>query len=299
MAYVTACALGNAVTSYTDILYASADARLELYARDYGGNGMPVLCLHGLTRNSADFAALADHLAGRYRVIVPDVRGRGRSQWDDQPANYIPPVYVQDTFALMKHLGIARAAIVGTSMGGIMAMIMAALAPQMVAGMVLNDVGPELDLAGLKRIASYTGKGKPVATWAEAAEAARAINAVAFPRYGDADWMAFARRLFVEKDGVPVAAYDPAIAVAFTPPPDAPPPFDMWPMWDKISDIPVLSIRGELSDLLSPDTVAQMAARHAGMSAVTVPDVGHAPMLDEPAAIAAIDTFLENLEDHT
>ncbi len=111
--------------------------------------------------------------------------------------------------------------------------------------------------------------------------------------------MAFARRLFVERDGVPVAAYDPAIAVAFTPPKDAPPPppFDMWPMWDKTSDIPVLSVRGELSDLLSPDTVAQMAARHPGMTAVTVPGVGHAPMLDEPAAVAAIDTFLKNLED--
>ena len=281
-----------------DIFHASADGRLTLYARDYGGQGMPVLCMHGLTRNSADFAELAEHLSPRYRVIVPDVRGRGRSAWDDQPTNYLPPVYVQDMFSLLAHLGVARAAMIGTSMGGIMAMIMAALAPQTVIGMALNDVGPELDPAGLKRIASYTGKGKPVTSWAEAAEAARAINATAFPHYGDHDWMAFARRLFVEKDGVPVLNYDPAIAQAFTPPKDAPPPppFDMWPMWDKFSDIPVLSIRGETSDLLSTDTVAQMQARHPGITAVTVPGIGHAPMLDEPVAIAAIDTFLAHLE---
>ena len=279
-----------------DIFHRSADDRLELYARDYGGDGLPVLCMHGLTRNSADFAGLAAHLSPRYRVIVPDVRGRGRSQWDDQPANYVPPVYVQDMFVLLKRLDVERAALIGTSMGGLMAMIMAALAPQMVAGMVLNDVGPELDPAGLKRIASYTGKGKPVATWAEAAEAARAINGVAFPHYGDDDWMAFARRLYVERDGVPVAAYDPAIAQAFVPQDPPAPPVDLWPLVDKISDIPVLSIRGELSDLLAPDTMAQMRARHPGMVAVTVPGVGHAPMLDEPAAVSAIDTFLEKLK---
>ena len=278
-----------------DIFYRSADDRLELYACDYGGDGMPVLCMHGLTRNSADFAALAEHLSPRYRVIVPDVRGRGRSAWDDQPANYIPPVYVQDMLKLLADLGIERAALIGTSMGGLMAMIMAALSPQTVAGMVLNDVGPELDPAGLKRIASYTGKGKPVATWAEAAAAARAINDVAFPHYGDADWMAFARRLFIEKDGVPVAASAPAIAQAFVPQDPPAPPVDLWPLWDKTSDIPVLSIRGELSDLLAPDTVAQMGARHPGMAAVTVPGVGHAPMLDEPSALTAIDTFLKSL----
>lgn len=286
--------------AHTDIFHDSADKRLRLYARDYGGPGVPVLCMHGLTRNSADFADLARHLSPRYRVIVPDVRGRGKSAWDDQPANYLPPVYVQDMFGLLAELGIARAVLIGTSMGGLMAMIMAALGPQMVAGMVLNDVGPELDPAGLKRIASYTGKGKPVATWADAAAAARAINEVAFPHYGDDDWMAFARRLFIEKDGAPVLAYDPAIANAFAPAKEATdppaPPADLWPLWDKIADIPVLSIRGELSDLLNPDTVAQMQARHRGMTAVTVPGVGHAPMLDEPAALAAIDAFLTDME---
>ncbi len=284
------------MSGYSDIFHPSADGRLTLYARDYGGDGLPVLCMHGLTRNSADFEALAEHLSPRYRVIVPDVRGRGRSDWDSEPANYMPPVYVQDMFRLLGELGITRAVLVGTSMGGLMAMIMAALAPQMVIAMALNDVGPELDPKGLARIASYTGKATPVATWDDAAAAVRAINEVAFPHYDDNDWMAFATRLYHEgPDGGPVSSYDPDIALAFAPKDPPAPPVDLWPLWDKASDIPALSLRGELSDLLAPDTVAQMLARHPGLTAVTVPGVGHAPMLDEPLAVAAIDAFLERL----
>lgn len=282
---------------FEDVFYTSADGRLTLYARDYGGTGSPVLCMHGLTRNSADFESIAAHLSPRYRVIAADMRGRGKSGYDPEPLYYTPAVYSQDMITLLGHLGIGRAALIGTSMGGIMAMIIGVTAPQMVAGMVLNDVGPVIDQAGLDRIASYTGKSPPILSWADAAARARATNAVAFPHYTDDDWMAFARRTYHEgEDGLPVSSYDPAIAIAFAPPPpDAPRP-DLWPLWDGLKAIPVLSLRGELSDLLSGATVQAMAARHAGLTSVTVPGVGHAPMLDEAVAVAAIDDFLSKLE---
>jgi len=289
---------------YDDVYFPGApipdeNARLTLYARDYGApfDGAPsVLCLHGLTRNSADFEWIAEHLSDRYRVVVADQRGRGRSQWDPEPAHYSPAVYVQDMLGLLDHLGIAKTAIVGTSMGGLMAMVMGVVARDRMSAVVINDVGPDIEAAGLARIASYTGKTQPPATWADAADIARFINAVAFPDYGLDDWMAFARRLFLEKDGVPVPAYDPAIAAGLKPqsdPPVAPP--DLWPMWDALQSLPILAIRGGLSDLLSAATLAKMAEHHAGMIAVTVPNRGHAPMLDEPLAVAAIDTFLASL----
>jgi len=287
--------------TYTDVYYPSADQRLTLYARDYGvpfDDAPTVLCLHGLTRNSADFEWIAAHLSRRYRVIAADQRGRGLSDWDPEPANYTPAVYSLDMLGLLNHLGIARTAIIGTSMGGLMAMILGVTARGRLSGLVINDVGPDIEATGLARIASYTGKTKPAANWADAAEIARFINEIAFPDYGPDDWMAFARRLFREKDGVPVTAYDPAISGAFKPQSDAPvAPPDLWPMWDGLQGLPVLAIRGALSDLLSPATLDRMGERHAGMLAVTVPNRGHAPMLDEPEAVAAIDAFLANLSE--
>ena len=285
--------------SYSDVYFPSADKRLTLYARDYGipFDGAPaVLCLHGLTRNSADFEWLAAHLSPRYRVIAADMRGRGRSEWDVVPVNYNPAVYVQDMLGLLDQLGIARVAVIGTSMGGLMAMIMGVMARDRMSGAVINDVGPEIEAAGLARIASYTGKTAPIASWADAAKTAQFINAVAFPDYGADDWMAFARRLFREEGGVPVPAYDPGIAAGLKPQSDAPvAPPDLWPMWDGLQGLPILAIRGALSDLLSPVTLDRMAEHHAGMIAVTVPNRGHAPMLDEPEAVAAIDIFLAEL----
>ncbi len=291
---------------YKDIWYDSADLRLKLYARDYGGasngQGTPVICMHGLTRNSADFESIATHLSERYRVISVDQRGRGKSHWDPEPAYYNPAVYVQDMFKLMGDLGITRAVLIGTSMGGIMAMIMGSMAPQAVIGMVINDVGPVIDLAGLERIKSYVGKSPPITSWLDAAARARETNGVAFPDYTDHDWLAFARRTYhVGPDDVPVSSYDPAISGAFDPdkpatvqPTLAPP--DMWGLWDTLKPIPVLAIRGGLSDLLSAETLTEMGARHPDTRLVTVPNRGHAPMLDEPIAVAAIDDFIQALE---
>lgn len=280
---------------YRDIRFKSADERLNLYARDYSGEGVPVLCLHGLTRNSADFEALAAQLSPHYRVIAPDVRGRGLSDYDPEPMNYQPGVYAQDVFALLKHLDLARCVVVGTSMGGIMGMIMGAMAPQSLIGLTLNDVGPELDPAGLTRIAAYTGKVEPACDWAEAAERCRTSNAQAFPDYGEADWLAFARRTYRETPDGPAPAYDPNIAVPFKAAEGAAPP-DMWGLWDALAAIPMLAIRGGLSDLLSPATLEQMQARHPDLRAVIAPGRGHAPMLDEPEAVTAIIAFLQAME---
>ncbi|WP_305098000.1 alpha/beta fold hydrolase [Croceibacterium aestuarii] len=279
--------------TYREHRYASADGRLRLFARDYGGEGPPLLLLHGLTRNSADFEPLAAHLAPRYRLIVPDQRGRGLSDHDPQPASYRPDVYAQDMAALLGGLGIGRCGVIGTSMGGLMAMIMAATDPARIPAIVLNDVGPALDPAGLARIAGYVGAGSAFASWDEAAQACAASNAVAFPGFGRDDWLAFARRTCREDAGGRVAfAYDPAIARGFEGQGEVAPP-DLWPLWEAISATPVLAIRGALSDLLSAATVAEMEQRHAGpFEHAEVPERGHAPLLDEPAAVAAIEAFL-------
>lgn len=274
--------------------YRSACGRLDLYARIYDGDGPALLLMHGLTRNSGDFEPLAAHLAGRYRLVVADVRGRGLSDYDTDPANYRPDVYAADMFALLDGLAIERAGLIGTSMGGLMAMIMAATQPARASALVLNDVGPRIEAAGLARIQGYVGPSGDAADWDEAAARCAAINAQVFPDYGPADWRAFARRTWRETaEGAIRLAYDPAIAASVDGDEPATVPPDLWPLWDMLSAVPVLVLRGALSDLLSAETVAEMGRRHAGaFAAVEVPGRGHAPMLDEAAATAAIDTFL-------
>ncbi|RIV87708.1 alpha/beta hydrolase [Aurantiacibacter zhengii] len=273
--------------------YRSACGRLELFARDYPSDGPPLLLMHGLTRNSGDFEPLARHLAVRYRLIVPDQRGRGLSQDETDPSRYRPDVYAGDMFALLESLGIERPGLIGTSMGGLMAMVMNAMKPGHFPAIVFNDVGPVLSPEGLARIGGYVGGGEPFADWDAAADACASINADAFPDFGEADWQAWARRTCRElPDGRVAFAYDPAIADGFADIGDEPQP-DMWPLWEALGETPVLVIRGALSDLLAVDTVEAMQERHKGaFSYVNVPDRGHAPMLDEPAALAAIDDFL-------
>ncbi|MCJ2178193.1 alpha/beta fold hydrolase [Novosphingobium album (ex Hu et al. 2023)] len=284
---------------YRDHRYRSACGRLELAARDYpaADPAAPVLLMmHGLTRNSADFEPLAAHLAGRYRLIVPDQRGRGLSEWAPDPAQYRPDVYSQDMLALLDGLGIERAGLIGTSMGGLMAMVMNALRPGLAQAVVFNDVGPELDPAGIARIQGYVGPAGAMANWIAAAARCRAINAQAFPDYGDAEWMAFARRTCRENaDGTVSFAYDPAISdsIEGDQPQTVPP--DLWPLWDLLDVMPVLVVRGGLSDLLSAATERAMAQRHSGpYASVEVPRVGHAPILDEPVALAAIKAFCKD-----
>lgn len=287
------------MTEPRDLFCASHDGRLQLYGRAYGpaDAGRTLLCLHGLTRNSLDFDALARRLAGSGdQVLAFDQRGRGRSPWDDESANYRADVYARDMLSALDQLGIARAVLIGTSMGGLMSMLMAAAAPERVIGVVLNDIGAEVDPRGLDRIRSYVGKRPPPADWDAAARAVAENNAVAFPDYGEADWLAFARRAYIEDDqGRLTAAYDPAIAAGLAPGDTAVAPPDLWPLWDALKAVPILAIRGELSDLISASTLERMAARHPGLQTAVVANRGHAPMLDEPEALEAIDRFLASL----
>jgi len=218
---------------------------LRLYARDYPNPNSPftVLCMHGLTRNSSDFAQLAESLNPQYRLIVADQRGRGRSGYDGNPANYNVTTYVADTFALLDRLEISSIMMIGTSMGGLMAMIMASQQPERVRGVVLNDVGPVVEADGIARIQGYVGNSGEVTSWNDAAELARANNGVAFPDWDAADWLAFARNTFVEDDsGIPRLAYDPAISAPLSSDQSSAVPPAMWPVFDAMADIPTLVI---------------------------------------------------------
>jgi len=283
----------------TPIVFPSADGTLKLHAEVSGPEDAPltILCLHGLTRNCSDFGALVSHLAPRYRVVTADQRGRGKSQWDPVAAHYQPTVYAADMFQLLDRLNIARTVLIGTSMGGIMSILMATMQPQRILGIVLNDIGPEVPNAGLQRLRDSLNAGAQIDTWQDAARDAKRRNGLAFPDYTERDWDAFARRIFHENAaGRPVAAYDKAILNGLNEADLSAVPANLWSLWTQLGAIPTLAIRGELSDILSAPTFEKMAASHPMLTAVTVPDRGHAPMLDERAAVSAIDAFLEGLE---
>jgi pimeloyl-ACP methyl ester carboxylesterase len=282
--------------SYRDEEVIVADG-LRLHYRDYPGpkDKPPLLCLHGLTRNARDFAVFADRYSPRWRVIALDFRGRGLSDYDPQPVRYNPLTYARDAIELLDSLGAQEAVFVGTSLGGLVTMTVAATAPQRIAASILNDIGPELTGAGLDRIRSYVGKDARFDNWDEAAKAISANQGPAFPSYSHDDWVAMARRNCRERDGDIAFDYDMAIALPFeTQGPR--PKVDLWPIFKALGQNPLLVVRGELSDLLSADTLAEMQKAVPDMKSVTVPGIGHAPMLDEPEAAAAIDQFLSGLD---
>lgn len=271
---------------------------LRLHARDYGGGEgdarVPVICLHGLTRNAADFEDLAPWIAARgRRVLAVDVRGRGKSAYDPDPFRYNPGTYAQDLIALMQAAGIGRAVFVGTSMGGIITMVLASLRPDMVEAAVLNDVGVRIAPEGLKRITGYTGLVEPVAGWTEAAAYTKSINSLAFPHYTDADWLTFAHRLFERtEDGKLRLAYDPRIAepiaaAAGLPQPD----LTAW-FIGLTAGRRTLLVHGALSDVLDRETVNEMRLLAPGMAYAEIPGIGHAPTLSEPHALAALERLL-------
>jgi pimeloyl-ACP methyl ester carboxylesterase len=251
---------------------------------------LPVLCLPGLTRNGRDFVALAARLSELHDVLIADLRGRGRSAWDPDPSHYQLATYVQDAFALLQARRVNRVVVVGTSLGGLMVIVMAAMQPVLIAAAVLNDAGPEVDPAGLRRIASYAGKLPRVSTWAEAASQAKSVYGSALRGLSDAEWLEYARQGYREIEGVPLPDIDPKIAAAFANP--ATGPADLWPVYGQVKTTPMLVVRGALSDLLSEATVARMAREKPTLQHVTTPNRGHAPLLNEPESLTAIDDFL-------
>ena len=267
---------------------------LRLFSRVYAGpsaGAAVVVCLHGLMRNSRDFEDLAPHLAARYRVIVPDVRGRGFSARDPNFNNYEIPVYLNDLLLLLTGLGVGRARIIGTSMGGLMAMVLGVMQPQLVAGIVLNDVGAELDPQGLERIRGYAGKSAPVRSWEEAVADVRGIYGSVWPGLSDERWQRIARLSYrASAQGVPEADADPLIAEPFRDPKTGAP--NLWPLWGALAKVPILAIRGAHSDILSAATLARMQQEKPDLEVLEVANRGHAPVLDEPECLAAIDEFL-------
>jgi pimeloyl-ACP methyl ester carboxylesterase len=297
-----------AIMAYAEHFIGVGDG-VKVYVRDYAGAGerVPVLCLHGLTRNSADFEGVAPRMValGR-RVLALDVRGRGRSDRDPKPERYRPDIYAQDVLGVLNKLDVPRAVFVGTSMGGVITMILSTTAPNRIAAAVLNDIGAEVDPRGLARIAGYVGKSGPVNSWKEMTAAVRASQSVAFPDRDEANWQillrrltgrpsfwdVFARRVAEElPDGRVALAYDPAIANAFKANSSAPPP-TMMPLFRALAKKPVLLVRGAISDLLSPATVAAMREAKPDLEYAEVPNTGHAPTLEEPEAWNAIAAFL-------
>jgi pimeloyl-ACP methyl ester carboxylesterase len=280
---------------YRDGYFTVADG-LRLHFRDYPGSDdkPPLLCLPGLTRNARDFAKLAERYSPRFRVLALDFRGRALSDRDPQPVRYNPLTYSADVQQLLDHLGVGQAIFVGTSLGGLVTMTTAVLAPQRIAAAILNDVGPELGQTGLDRIQSYVGRDVRFSSWDEAAAAIGADQGHAFPKYSHKDWLATARRNCREQAGEIVFDYDMAIADVFKTA-GATPKIDMWPLFIALAQKPLLIVRGALSELLSAATAQKMREAAPNAHFVEVPDVGHAPMLDEPEAVSAIDTFLASL----
>jgi pimeloyl-ACP methyl ester carboxylesterase len=293
------------MSNYTDISFTSDDG-LRLAARDYAAahlpahaaDHLPVICLHGLTRNASDFDEFAPRVAalGR-RVLALDVRGRGRSAHDPDPDNYNPNVYANDVETLLNSLGIARAIFVGTSMGGLITMTLAARNIDRIAGAVLNDIGPVISAKGLARIAGYAGKSPRPASWSEAAGVVKEINRCAFPDNPDSEWDKWARRAFEpDVDGRLKPRYDPNIAISLQEGklrPTSPRARKAFRLLT--SQRPTLLVRGALSDLVEARQVAWMRRAAPAMEYVEVPNVGHAPMLTEPVAFEAVAHFLAKI----
>ena len=273
---------------------------LRLAFSDYGpryGARTPVLCLAGLTRNSRDFHELASFLSSipghERRVIALDYRGRGRSEYDRNWESYSLACELGDVLDLLTALALEHVAIVGTSRGGLIAMLMGAARPASLRAVVLNDIGPQIEAQGLLRIRQYM-RERPVARgWDEAADALRRMWEGLYPALSDAEWQALARKIYREENGRIVPDYDPNLLkpldkldLSVSPPP-------IWAQFASLAHVPLLVLRGQHSDILTAETVAEMHRRHPDLQSATVPDSGHAPLLVEPPVLRRIAQFME------
>lgn len=271
---------------------------LRTYCREYvnatPGPKPAVLCLPGITRNCRDFEDLAPELAKSHRVLTPDFRGRGRSEHDPQWLRYQLDTYIADVVALLDHFGIERVIIIGTSLGGLVGLCFGARFPARLLGLVLNDIGPQLDPVGMQRIGSSVGESLSAPDWAAAAARARLGYAAIFPEFDATDWLKYARRIYREvSPGRIERDMDPNIAKALGAQRDA--RQDFWPEFRAIASIPTLCLRGAQSDLLASGTLQAMGQAHHRFDAVTIAGRGHTPTLDEPESRRAINGFLGSL----
>ena len=283
--------------------YESHDG-LKLYARDYpcrhsrGHSEKTIVCIPGLTRNSADFSLLAQHLSTRFRVVSVDLRGRGKSDYDPNPSNYQPGVYARDMCSALDALELTDVVLIGTSLGGLVSILLTSMQPKRISAVILNDIGPQPNQAGLDRIKSYVSTRNPVNSWDQAVEQTRATLNTAYPYFTDADWRQITENFYQEDEsGKPVLAYDPAISIPLgQEEADKTADSDLWPLFGAMRCIPTLLIHGELSDILTQDDVAKMLEVHPAMEYTRVGCCGHAPLLTEQACRLAIDQFLAQHE---
>lgn len=288
------------MTEFRDYFWKSKDG-LKLHARDYGASSgkLPVVCVPGLTRNCRDFEGVAPWIADRgRRVLAVDLRGRGQSDWDPQSKRYTPATYAADIAALLDSIDAAKAVVIGTSLGGFVAMTLAYRFPARLGAAVINDVGPRVEKSGFDRIAGYVGKPVSISTWEDAAAYAKRTNGAAFPNLNEEDWMRFARRMFkADETGTPKLDYDPKIfrpvhplAVWLTRP-------LVWSAFKRLARCgPLLLVRGASSDILDTGTLRRMRQLAPNMKVAEIPGVGHAPMLDEPESRAALADFFDHAQ---
>ena len=270
---------------------------LRLHYRDFAGpeNKPPIICIPGLTRNARDFEGVAGRLAGKWRVLCVELRGRGESAYPKDAMTYVPLTYLQDMEALIRELALQRFILFGTSLGGLITMLLAAAGQSRIAGAMINDIGPDLDHRGLERIRSYVGRSQTWPTWLHAARYFAEAQRDVFPGWGLEQWLIFAKRVCkLNSNGRIVFDYDMRIAEPFKLAGGAT-GFDLWGAFGGLKNVPSLVVRGAHSDLLSAETVERMKTENPGLESVTVPNVGHAPTLEEPEAVEAIDRLLARI----
>ncbi|WOE75956.1 alpha/beta fold hydrolase [Alterisphingorhabdus coralli] len=269
---------------------------LRLHFRDYAGpdDRPPVICMPGLTRNARDFEAVAARLAGDWRVICVEQRGRGESAYAKDPMTYNPLTYVQDMEALLAQEKIEQFISIGTSLGGLMTMLLASMRPGRVVGALLNDVGPDISPEGLERIREYVGQGRSFPTWMHAARWLSELQGPVFPDFELDDWLVMAKRTMkLSGSGRIVLDYDMKIAEPFQVP-GGEAGVDLWPTLAALAQTPTLVVRGETSDIFAPETADKMLTVLKRGRLVTVPNRGHAPTLEEPEVEHAIDALLQD-----
>ncbi len=282
---------------YDNYWFESRDG-LKLFARNYQHEAprATILCIPGLTRNSADFSELCEHLAINYRVIAVELRGRGKSEYDTNPLNYHPELYVDDVVALLDSLELTSVILIGTSLGGLISMILTALQPERVAAVIMNDIGPETSQVGVDRIKNYVCNPVRVNSWAQAIDMTQEVFGAEYPDFVDEDWAAFTKNIYRENSkGGPVLNYDPAIGLLMTQQQDNAVAPNLWSAFAAMQTTPLLVIRGRLSDILTTECVEKMQLKKPDMHFIELEDRGHAPLLTETECIVGIDNFLVSL----
>ena len=285
------------MAEYIDGYWWSGDG-IRLHYRDYPGpkSKAPVICLPGLTRNARDFEPVAQMLGGKRRMLALEFRGRGESGYAKDPMSYVPLSYVQDVDVLLRELDLKNFILLGTSLGGIVSMLLAGAWKERLSGLILNDIGPEIGQSGAERIRSYIGQGRSFETWMHAARAMAEAQGDIYPAYGLEEWLRFAKRACkLGANGRITFDYDMKIAEPFKLP-GGEAGVDLWPAFAALSDVPLLVMRGEKSDILEKTVGTKMIKKSEKAALATVKGVGHAPSLDEPDAQEAILQFLKTIK---